>query len=406
MTAPGSGTLEARAQPAPTGDPLLPPDAGYQRLENQLYRVEIHQASSSGSTAPTFKWSRENGSVVTAVELEKPIVTGNQLVVQSLGSDGVLGFADDQWIEIVDDSTERRGEPRQLLQIETVDGPTRKITLKGNVPSASDLGSHPKLRRWDQSGVTATEHGVAITEDFQALEDGVEVSFSDGAYKAGDYWLIPARTATGDIEWPFDIPQPPFGIKHHYCRLAEVVVQGTQFGKVSDLRDSFNTLADNLIVQVVVVDDANPLGNGSAIKGSELARGLEISLNRMIDPASATRAACFVTLELPFLVELPLGAATRRQMVGFQPLVLAATVQGNDPMKIAWNPVPATQDYLKDPLSFLALPAFTTDWELLPADVRGVKWKYSPTGARRKLLPRLDPWDISLTATWQRTHAR
>jgi hypothetical protein len=43
-------------------------------------------------------------------------------------------------------------------------------------------------------------------------------------YRTGDYWLIPARVATGDIEWPVEIDnvgnivlitQPPLGIRHH-----------------------------------------------------------------------------------------------------------------------------------------------------------------------------------------------
>ena len=41
------------------------PAAGYQGMENQLYRVEIHQSGDLSSA--TFKWSRENGSVVTRV---------------------------------------------------------------------------------------------------------------------------------------------------------------------------------------------------------------------------------------------------------------------------------------------------------------------------------------------------
>src|SRR5207253_9632580 len=43
-TAPGTGTLRARAQPvaAAEGPCIVPADAGYRGLENQLYRVEIH----------------------------------------------------------------------------------------------------------------------------------------------------------------------------------------------------------------------------------------------------------------------------------------------------------------------------------------------------------------------------
>ena len=67
--------------------------------------------------------------------------------------------------------------------------------------------------------------GLGIVSDWVVLEDGIEVQFSDGTYRAGDYWLIPARTATGDVEWPRSKDgtpeaQLPRGIEHHYCRLA------------------------------------------------------------------------------------------------------------------------------------------------------------------------------------------
>ncbi len=63
-----AGLMSARAQPVQATDSpcLLPPGAGYRRLENQLYRVEVHK--SGALAAATFKWSRDNGSVVTAIE--------------------------------------------------------------------------------------------------------------------------------------------------------------------------------------------------------------------------------------------------------------------------------------------------------------------------------------------------
>jgi hypothetical protein len=46
------------------------PAGGYRGLENQLYRVEIHAAANAtGSVRPTFKWSRENGSVVVGAQV-------------------------------------------------------------------------------------------------------------------------------------------------------------------------------------------------------------------------------------------------------------------------------------------------------------------------------------------------
>jgi len=56
-------------------------------------------------------------------------------------------------------------------------------------------------------------------------------------YHTGDYWLIPARTATGDVEWPTEmgkdsqgnavlvhLAKPPDGIDHHYAPLAVIAV--------------------------------------------------------------------------------------------------------------------------------------------------------------------------------------
>jgi len=43
-------------------------------------------------------------------------------------------------------------------------------------------------------------------------------------YRTGDYWLIPARTATGNVEWPDGKALPPKGVDHHYAPLARIEV--------------------------------------------------------------------------------------------------------------------------------------------------------------------------------------
>src|SRR5262249_35506332 len=67
-----TGRLRARSEPSPqsTSPCLVPPGAGFRRLENQLYRVEIHtpSAGEAPTGSPTFKWSRENGSITTRLE--------------------------------------------------------------------------------------------------------------------------------------------------------------------------------------------------------------------------------------------------------------------------------------------------------------------------------------------------
>jgi hypothetical protein len=67
---------------------------------------------------------------------------------------------------------------------------------------------------------------------------------ADGRYQAGDYWLTPARTLTGDVEWPRDgqgraLLQAPDGIRYHYAPLAWIRSRED----VQDLRHVFRPLA-------------------------------------------------------------------------------------------------------------------------------------------------------------------
>jgi len=224
-----TGKLAARTSPAPPAqEPCqLPPGSGYQGLENQLYRIEIHQ--SGGVNEATFKWSRDNGSVVTGV-----IPAGGQVIeVQDLGRSENLGFAPGQWIELHGDRLELLGEPGSLLLIDGIKPAEKQITFQSGVslPDPAELGPHPRIRRWDQ-GKDAPAAGITITADWIPLENGLEVRFSGDTFRSGDYWLVPARTATretqGHIEWPFDdltgapLAQSPLGIQHAYCPLALV----------------------------------------------------------------------------------------------------------------------------------------------------------------------------------------
>ena len=223
LLTPPSGGLLARAKPQiTTGSPcIIPPSAGYRGLENQLYRVEIHKGGVLGDPAkvPTFKWSRDNGTVVTAIER----LSGQELTVRDLGPDEVLGFAGGQWVEIIDDAVELNRLPGQLIQIDSVNRATRVIKLMTAPTQSIDPAAHPKLRRWDSINDIALSV-PATNEGFLPLENGLEVKFTNGTFMTGDYWLVPARTAingeTGTIEWPFTTPQLPQGIGRHHCRLA------------------------------------------------------------------------------------------------------------------------------------------------------------------------------------------
>lgn len=251
---PSTAKLEARTAPAPqVTDPcLLPPGAGYLGLENQLYRVEIHTPGDVNEA--TFKWSRDNGSVLTAVKN----ISGQDIEVQDLGRSDHLGLAVDQWVELLGDKVEFHGDPGSLLHIVAINSAENIITVAGAIPPVADLGANLRIRRWDKrkEAPAGEEPQGIITDTWLPLENGLEVRFSGDTFRSGDYWLIPARTATrleqGHIEWPLDeltaepLAQPPLGIHHAYCPLALVEFDDGEFSpsQPADCRQIFPPLIE------------------------------------------------------------------------------------------------------------------------------------------------------------------
>jgi hypothetical protein len=255
------GLLRARAKRPATADMNVcdvSPTASFRGPENQLYRVEIHNSGVAGpapQSAPargrrgrftppaplaTFKWSRENGSVASAIVS----LSGAQVTLADLGRDGKQRFDVGDRVELVDDASAAAvaedvttPAPR-LFQIKAVDAIEGRVTLDAD-PAASAVGGmvtganpdlHPLLRRWDHTPAAGTDT-VPVTEDtWIPLEDGVEVMFraqskTPSQYRRGDYWLIPARTIPGDVLWPQDNgPKAvlPHGIRYYYAPLAFV----------------------------------------------------------------------------------------------------------------------------------------------------------------------------------------
>ncbi|MBC8028978.1 MAG: carboxypeptidase regulatory-like domain-containing protein [Pyrinomonadaceae bacterium] len=202
----------------------------------------------------TYKWSRNNAFVATSIENLN--VTDNEITVQDLGPDAVLGFKEGQWVEISDDRLELNGLPGQLLQITKIDPALNLITLSSKPRALAaggvDKSLHPRLRGWDGVGALKLHPNVSA-DHFLDLESGVQVRFFPGSFKTGDYWTIPARTATadaqsGNIEWPTagnkPVAQLPFGIKHHYCRLAMLRWDGAKFGPPEDCRHLFPPITE------------------------------------------------------------------------------------------------------------------------------------------------------------------
>ncbi len=230
--APGGGrlTVELEAVPPATSPCQPTPAGGYRGLENHLYRVEIHTGGALGTA--TFKWSRDNGSLVAAVE---KFVSANQIQVTNLGRDQVMSFKKDDWAEVIDDASELSLKAGTLAQITDLNATTRILTLSKSV-SGFDLNGHPKIRRWDQASDAIPTAAGPI-----ALEDGIEVRFSGEDFRPGDYWSFAARSTDATLETFTDAP--PQGILHHYCALATVVWSSTG-PKLTDLRPEFPPLTD------------------------------------------------------------------------------------------------------------------------------------------------------------------
>lgn len=215
------GCMQARVNPGkPNTDPCITaPDAKYRGPENQLYRVEMHEVKTTtthngNNITGWFKWSRDNGSVMATVVKAR----GKELTIYP-----ARGFAADQWVEMIDDGQELRGEPGKIARVVKVEGDILTVDYK-------DVGSPIKVRAWDgydSVDVTPTDESVAEEKkSWIDLEHGIQIYFEPGRiYCPGDYWLIPARVATGKIEWPLDMdgqPEmlPARGIEHHYAPLA------------------------------------------------------------------------------------------------------------------------------------------------------------------------------------------
>jgi hypothetical protein len=246
--------------------------SGYTGLENQLYRVEIHQTglpatssatAQSGDQMATFKWSRDNGSVqtgVTNIQTKTNSLNNSaaQLKVMSLGRDQVLGFAPGNWIELIDDYLELSGGTGELHMIDTVDPSNNTIMLvdmlqnSGSFPvdSSGDTTAtrHTRIIRWDQSGqvylsIPASGSTPASTTSwydpgangargdipvpppgsYLILENGITIQFgpeNSTQFNTGDYWSFAARASNGQID-PL-VNATPFGIHHHYAPLSVV----------------------------------------------------------------------------------------------------------------------------------------------------------------------------------------
>jgi hypothetical protein len=312
-----AGQLSTQVLPNPTNGPCcLTPGTGYTGLENQFYRVQIHKGGPLGTA--TFKWSRENASVMAGVLsiATKGNAAGKQatvLTVTSLGRDQVLNFTNGNWIELLDDNAELDGmpdpnypagspyiygNPGLLCQIDYVDPTTSEIYLvtppvtDERFPNGTPAASvHTRIVRWDQSGTvyssdssgnqTATKYaqstGDILTPSdgttMLVLENGIVAMFSvaptGGNFLAGDYWTFAART-DGSLDLPLN-SAPPRGIQHHYTKLSVVTFDASgNATNTPDCRTQWGCGCDSSCgcCTVTVGDNVTSFGTYSSIQAA------------------------------------------------------------------------------------------------------------------------------------------
>jgi len=104
-------------------DPMLnvsaSPHTGYIGSENRLYRIEVHRPGSAANDATgedgtaTFKWSRDNGSVIFPIEE----TSGSELRLSNLPQNLHARLQVGDWVEVVDDAYDLRGRALPLLPV-------------------------------------------------------------------------------------------------------------------------------------------------------------------------------------------------------------------------------------------------------------------------------------------------
>jgi hypothetical protein len=257
---PGSGAMRAGTSIPDhlpdDADCLLAPEAGYLSQDNRLYRVEIHRGGTRNQAR--FKWSRENGSVLARLERN----ADGEFLLGGAVEDEALGFPDDVIGEVFDDSDRHLGRAGLLRRMRRQ--PDGTVAFTGGLGRSFDDMRNPRVRRWDQ-GAGSSNLGLSMNAAAIVLEKGIEIAFQPGDYRIGDYWLIPARAATGTIEWPpAGLPPgglggplaaaeaaPSFGWGRRRVPLAVIRRSGSGLaGPAADLRPVFSSLTQLEAVDV------------------------------------------------------------------------------------------------------------------------------------------------------------
>lgn len=353
LAAPSTGTIGVQVQAAGPGtDPCsLTPQGGYTRLENLLYRLEVHggipvvEAGAPPALAdgPRFglaglklKLSRRNASLLVAVTG----VSGNDITVTPPALDPRAWFAPGSWAELVtphDDLDPRAALANErLFRVALATDDTVTIEAAAGAVAATGIQATGGwfLRLWDalpDSAALGTglivlaAPGAGGLTAGQDLGDGLSIVGGGGAtaiFRRGDYWTFAAR-ADGSIDWPpAGVQQPPHGPEVRYAPLA-IISAGPAF---EDCRIPFARLTDRVLHYRGGDGQSAFAGAGGAVALDGL---LRLAVMRGSTPVPGA------------VVEWSLPAAAQPSLIGANPVTAAnqptSTTDAQGEIAVVWS---------------------------------------------------------------------
>ena len=116
---------------------------------------------------------------------------------------------------------------------------------------------------------------------------------------------------------------------------------------------SFSGDAHDAGIQIerILLGDGSTLDNDANVTVDRLAlaQGIQVICSGSIALGTVSRANCFLTMEMPFPMSLADTVFWGQDLIGYQPLVVAAIPHVNGSM-LVWTPTPAVSAWLRDEL--------------------------------------------------------
>ncbi len=379
LIAPSSAKLQfIKAQPPASTDPCsLSESGGYTRLENLLYRVEVHRGVLADDAPPVgidgpryklegvqLKLSRSNASVLARIDK----IDGRIFKVSPAALDPRAWFAEGQLAELVsihdDVDTAAAHATERLFRVARVTDDEVELVDRSGTDSVAKVAAVADgswfLRMWEclpdaaEVAVVALDasgtHSTVIN-----LGDGIAIQLAGAAsarLRRGDYWTCAMR-ADGTIEWSdgaFSLPQ---GAERRYAPLAAINAGPA----VEDCRIAIASLADRQLLyrggdgQEAMPDPTKPA------QRVPLASKLRIAVMRGEHPVAGARVD-FAVKDLP--------AGKTAQLVWQPPAgpsasgtTIAATTGPDGLAEVAWeiDPTVKTQRVEARLVPAAAMPA-------------------------------------------------